>query len=61
MKALFVIESNGEVLTFSRDVETSDPETLRDVLKDEGYDSDEVSEIFLITGELTVLGNEYID
>ena len=61
MIVLFVYESNGQVLTCSREVPDSKPETLRKVMEDDGFGSDEVSEIFLIEGELTALGNEYID
>jgi hypothetical protein len=61
MIVLFVYESNGQVLTCSREVPDSTPETLRKVMEDDGFESDEISEIFLIEGDLTVLGNEYID
>lgn len=36
-------------------------ETLRKVMEDDGFESGEICEIFLIEGELTVLGCEYID
>ena len=61
MKVLFVYESNGEIMTCSRDVSDSKPETLRSVMEDDGFESDEVKEIFIIEGELTSLGGEYLD
>ena len=61
MIALFVImDDNGEMMCFSREVADTLPETLREVVKDNGFRVHEVQELFIIEGELSTPGREYL-
>ena len=57
---LFVIETeaDGAVTTFSQAVPDTKPETLRAVLKGQGFITDDVHDVFVIDGELDCVGEQ---
>ena len=62
MIALFIVyDDNHDLESFSRKVEDTTRETLMGIVEDEGYRLSEIHDMYIIDGELSHPGREYLE